>query len=166
MDDRCHRDFSVNCEEDAQKLLEFVNFNVNTLTGGTITSTRTSATNLYGNDFITPNYFKVSDNFSAMTAYFSGAGDTNKSLCLNGSANNLTAKNDFKIQQNLTINYLSATEKAIATAVQNTEGILNNSYLSLSQFLLMFIAAVALGYKNVELRKDINDNPRMIKATL
>ena len=25
---------------------------------------------------------------------------------------------------------------------------------------------VALGYKNVELRKDINDNPRMIKATL
>ena len=25
---------------------------------------------------------------------------------------------------------------------------------------------IALGYKNVELRKDINDNPRMIKATL
>ena len=37
-----------------------------------------------------------------------------------------------------------------------------NQYLSQETCDLL----VALGYKNVELRKDINDNPRMIKATL
>ena len=37
-----------------------------------------------------------------------------------------------------------------------------NQYLSRETCDLL----VAMGYKNVELRKDINDNPRMIKATL
>ena len=119
---------SLSSQQSVNTNLSGVNFNVDTLTGVTITSIRTSATNLYSKDFITTNDFKVSDNFSAMTAYFSGAGDSNKSLCLNGSANNLTAKNDFKIQQNLTINYLSATETAIATAVQNTEGVFNSAH--------------------------------------
>lgn len=37
-----------------------------------------------------------------------------------------------------------------------------NQYLSQETCDLL----IAMGYKNVELRKDINDNPRMIKATL
>ena len=31
MDDRCHRNFPINCEEDARKLFELVKFNINTI---------------------------------------------------------------------------------------------------------------------------------------
>lgn len=31
MDDRCHRNFQINCEQDAQKLFELANFNIHTI---------------------------------------------------------------------------------------------------------------------------------------
>lgn len=33
MDDRCHRNFTINCEKDAQKLFKLVNFNIYTILG-------------------------------------------------------------------------------------------------------------------------------------
>ena len=41
-------------------------------------------------------------------------------------------------------------------------------YFEINQYLATETCdlLIALGYKNVELRKDINDNPRMIKATI
>ena len=120
---------SLSSQQSVNTNLSGVNFNVGILTGGTITSTQTSATNLTAHDFITPNDYKVSNDFSAMTAIFSGAGADNKSLCVNGTANHLTALNDFKIQANVNISAVTSTN-TISTAIKSTNLNYSTAYFS------------------------------------
>lgn len=90
-----------------------------------IYSTSFSATNLDTLSLITPGDYKVSNDFSALTATFSGEGDSNKSLCVNGSAINLSASETFNVQSTLNLSYLSATN-TIATSVYNTSADINS----------------------------------------
>lgn len=94
-----------------------------------IYSTSFSATNLDALSLITPNDYKVSNDVSALNATFSGAGADNKSLCVNGTANHLTALNDFKIQANVNISAVTSTN-TISTAIKSTNLNYSTAYFS------------------------------------